>query len=190
MSHSCQPVEYAETGAAFPKKYVEDPWCWSPETGFHRMSRPDAERFPRLSLAMRQVTGNAISPEQAFRLGLGAGTGTGPISTPAPMLEMLKLADKPGYAGDPDLWARLGHAARGTEETGLAEEVTLNLWERFQLTRAGLTGSFRPPSGVRAAVELFTSTSPGPYSWEVDEAVLSVTEILAPDHTSAVLVAA
>ena len=190
MPHSCQPVDFAVTGTAFPKKYVEDPWCWSPETGFHRTSRPDTERFPRLSLATRQVTGNAISPEQAFRLGLGTGTGTGPINAPGPVLDVLKIADKPGYAGDPDLWARLGHASRRADEAGLVLQIVRELWSRFLCTRAGMAGVFAPPASVLEAVGLFTETTPGPYSWEVDEAVLSVSSILTPRHASAALAAA
>lgn len=190
MLHSCQPVEHAETGTAFPKKYVEDPWCWSPETGFHRMSRPGTERFPRLSLAMRQVTGNAISPEQAFRLGLGTGTGTGPVSVPQYTLELLRLAGKPGYAGDPDLWARLGHAARDCSGARMEQEVAQELLDAFRHTRAGMAGSGRTPETVAAAVDLFIRATPAPYSWEVDEAVLAVAGIIASNRREPVLAAA
>lgn len=115
MAHACQPASSTLRDTQFPAKYIQDPWCWSPETGFHRSSSPETERFPRLSKGTRLLSADSIDAAQAFRLGLGIGTGMTSLTgnTSRAVFSMLALSRLHHYAGDPDLWAQLGAAAVG-----------------------------------------------------------------------------
>lgn len=115
MAHACQPAKAPRSDTQFPHKYVLDPWCWTPDGGFHRSSDPESERFPRLSKGSRLVSADAIDAAQAFRLGLGIGTGITSLTglIPKAVFSLLALSRLPHYAGDPDLWARLGEASSG-----------------------------------------------------------------------------
>lgn len=115
MAHACQPAKAPRSDTQFPHKYVLDPWCWTPDGGFHRSSDPESERFPRLSKGARLVSADAIDAAQAFRLGMGVGTGITSLTgiIPKTVFNLLALSRLPHYAGDPDLWARLGEASSG-----------------------------------------------------------------------------
>lgn len=113
MAHVCQPAKAPRSDTQFPHKYVADPWCWSSDGGFHRSSDPASERFPRLSKGARLVSADSIDAAQAFRLGLGVGTGITSLTglIPKTIFNLLALSRLPHYAGDPDLWAHLGQAS-------------------------------------------------------------------------------
>ncbi|MER5642317.1 hypothetical protein ABT095_35925 [Kitasatospora sp. NPDC002227] len=86
--HTCQPYsgwdvrrwsrDGLEDEPEFRRTYKANPWCWSPELGFHRASTPHIpERLT--GLTNRQFVGpRGMNLWQAVRLGAGWGTSTGP----------------------------------------------------------------------------------------------------------------
>lgn len=117
--HTCQAAAGPAAGdPRFPKKYLDDPWCWSEELGFHRTSAPGLERFLLLAKDVRQVSERRISATQAVLLGAGAGTSR--LADPKEVLgetlgQVLQAAHPVYYRGDPQVWARYGQAARGRQ---------------------------------------------------------------------------
>lgn len=118
-THICQEaVGPHSSDPRFPKKYLDDPWCWSQELGFHRASAPDRERFLLLAKDVRQVSERRISAKQALLLGAGLGTSRFPEPEQVigrTLTQVLQTARAGYYRGDPHAWARYGQAARGKQ---------------------------------------------------------------------------
>lgn len=96
-------------------KYQWDPWCWSPELGFHRASQPGMPVQLRAATAtgIRWVGPTFIDIYLALRLGYGLGTGdsrTGGI--PEFVHRFCEISDYISFA-DASVFARFGLAARG-----------------------------------------------------------------------------
>jgi hypothetical protein len=96
----------------FPPIYQRDPWCWSPEIGFHRSSRPDQPVTVRVTHRQRVVTKHAMRTWQAFRLGLGVGTSNSVSSTPASDVLTRPLEACGTWSGDLEPIAWYGYRCR------------------------------------------------------------------------------
>jgi len=72
--HRCQQFSGVRVPDPWlPKKYQDDPWCWSPELGFHRSSDPLNRHRLTQNTGLRSVTMKSMVGFQAFRLGAGVG---------------------------------------------------------------------------------------------------------------------
>lgn len=196
MTHICQAAD-GSSSTAFPNKYVEDPWCWSEGTGFHRTSNPTWQRYPKQAKRIRQVGPDSISPRQAFRLGLGIGTGPGDIDAMQPALSLLSLTAMEGYAGDADLWAELGAAVRDRRPAGGTDpdlDVSFGrvMYENYLRTQSGRRRplSLTPLVGTAEVASLFTGAPYKTYSWEIDAMVRELISTLTRAKPAAVQLAA
>jgi hypothetical protein len=111
--HRCQPFAGIRSDDPdFPPTYQRDPWCWSPEIGFHRSSRPDQPVTVRAAHRQRVVTKHAMRTWQAFRLGLGVGTSNAVSSTPASDVLTRPLEACDTWSGDLEPIAWYGYRCR------------------------------------------------------------------------------
>lgn len=173
--HACQEaVGPPSKDPRFPKKYLDDQWCWSGELGFHRASAPGRERFLLLAKDARQVSERRISAKQAVLLGAGAGTSRFP--DPAAVLgrtlaQVLQTARVGYYRGDPLAWARYGQAAAGKhwldEDTPARRALALELLAAVPDT----TETTLPHDGtgmIAGIFDLYAGTAVRPLSCETD----------------------
>lgn len=88
-SHHCQPYAGYDDADSwhhgvfladpeFPIPYKRDPWCWSPELGFHRSRTPHIQHRLTGTTGKKFVSNNGMKFLQAVRLGAGWGINTSP----------------------------------------------------------------------------------------------------------------
>lgn len=174
--HDCQvAVGPHSTDPRFPKKYLDDPWCWSEDLGFHRASAPDVEKFLLLGKDARQVSARRISATQAVLLGAGAGTSRFPDlkEVLGETLAQVVQTARPGYyRGDPQVWAQYGQAASGQKWLDTDPAARRALARKLIAAIPGVDPEQPLPHerpGIIAAVfDLYVQSTNRPLSCETD----------------------
>lgn len=184
--HVCQEaVGPHSKDPRFPKKYLEDQWCWNGELGFHRASAPGRERFLLLAKDARQVSERRISATQAVLLGAGAGTSRFPAPEAVmgrTLAQVLQTARSPYYRGDPQVWARYGQAAAGQHWLDDDPAARCSLARELIAAIPGADPGLPLPhdrEGIVAGVfDLYERTASRPMSCEADRLLGLLTSLL------------
>ena len=142
--HVCQPRPGGFPCPEFPGAYMHNPWCWTPELGFHRARDPGTEvTLSPCRRGGRAVGKNYVSMGQAVRLGIGIGTsfwgggdqehGWGEMFS-----RILEVVDHGPWPRDPAVYANFGYKIRRLVDDGSYK--ALQGWPREtgeELVRAG-----------------------------------------------------
>ncbi|HEX9226966.1 MAG TPA: hypothetical protein VF885_10000 [Arthrobacter sp.] len=184
--HSCQAaVGPHSTDPRFPKKYLDDPWCWSEGLGFHRASAPGRERFLLLGKDVRQVSERRISAVQSVLLGAGAGTSRFPDAKAVlgeTLAQVLQTARPGYYRGDPQVWARYGQAARGQQwldhDPAARRALARNLIAAIPGVDPDAPLPHDRPGLIAAVFDLYVQSTDRPLSCETDRLLTVLTDSL------------
>lgn len=184
--HVCQEaVGPYSTDPRFPKKYLDDQWCWNEDLGFHRASAPGKERFLLLTKDVRQVSERRISAKQAALLGAGAGTSRFPDLEAVmgrTLAQVLQTARSPYYRGDPQAWARYGQAAAGMHRLDEDVDTRCSLARELISAMPGVDPDLPLPHGrhgiIAATFDLYERSTSRPMSCEADRLLTLLTDRL------------
>jgi hypothetical protein len=184
--HVCQEaVGPHSKDPRFPKKYLDDQWCWSGELGFHRASAPGRERFLLLAKDARQVSERRISARQAVLLGAGAGTSRFPDVEAVlgqTLAQVLQTARSPYYCGDPAAWARYGQAAAGQhwldQDPAARRDLARELIRAIPGVDPELPLPHDRPGIVAGVFDLYEHSTSRPMSCEADRMLDLLTDRL------------
>ncbi|MEV0379507.1 hypothetical protein [Nonomuraea sp. NPDC050643] len=115
-AHVCQPfVGIRGDDPGFPLKYQRDPWCWAPELGFHRASRPRLSVRLRVAPGSRFVGPDFINVYQALCLGSGLGTSNIGDAPAEFVHRFCELHTRTTFT-DAGPFAQFAHACRGYDD--------------------------------------------------------------------------
>ncbi|MDX5564421.1 hypothetical protein PYK79_15320 [Streptomyces sp. ID05-04B] len=146
--HRCQPYRGFDDGEGwhhdglmvdpeFPLLYKRDPWCWSPELGFHRSRTPNVPHRLTGITGRKFVSNKGMQMLQALRLGAGWGISSEPCDDGDWTEQTWRVFEAVDYrwSGDLEPVARLGqlvgrHVDSGGQDRIADDDALLTGWFR------------------------------------------------------------